>query len=211
MNKPMTRFLLPAARAAALVGALIALTAPAPATAEAWGVDAAHTQVRFSVDHFLTPVTGSFDDFEVNLIYDPAHPEKSRVTARIKTASVNTNNKMRDDHLRSGDWFEADKHPYITFESTSVRKQGANRLVALGTLSIKGEKKQVELPIALLGSRPIPGEMQAMLGGAKEVASFKAVTAVNRGDFGVGVGNWASNMVVGSDVGIEILLEAHRK
>ncbi len=52
--------------------------------------------------------------------------------------------------------------------------------------------------------------MQAMLGGSKEVASFKASTAVERGDFGIGVGSWAATMVVGSEVGIEILLEAHR-
>ena len=53
--------------------------------------------------------------------------------------------------------------------------------------------------------------MQAMLGGTKEVASFKASTAIDRGDFGVGTGNWAATMVVGGDIEIEILLEAHHK
>ncbi len=210
MHTPRSTPLVHVTRAVVLAAALLALAVPAQAGAASWSVDPAHTKVNFSVNHFFTPVTGSFEDFEVDLAYDAEQPEKSRVKARIKTASVNTGNRMRDDHLRSADWFEAEKYPYLTFESTAVRARG-NQLVALGTLTIKGKAKQVELPITVLGSQQIPGEMQAMLGGAKEVASFQAKTAVERGDFGVGVGNWASTMVVGSGVGIEILLEAHRK
>jgi polyisoprenoid-binding protein YceI len=200
----------PVPHALALAGALLALSVPIQADAPSWSVDPAHTRVNFSVNHFFTPVTGSFEDFDVELVYDAERPEKSRVKARIKTASVNTGNRMRDDHLRSADWFEAEKYPEITFESTAVRARG-NQLVALGTLSIKGKTKRVELPITVLGSQPIPGEMQAMLGGAKEVASFQAKTSLARADFGVGVGNWASSAIVGGDVGIEILLEAHRR
>lgn len=197
-------------RAVAVAGALLALAAPAQAGAGSWSVDPAHTKVNFAVNHFMTPVTGSFEDFAIDLTYDAEQPENSKVKVRIKTASVNTGNKMRDDHLRSADWFEAEKYPYMTFESTAIRARG-DQLVALGTLTIKGEAKRVELPITLLGTAPIPGGMQAILGGTKEVTSFQAKTSLARGDYGVGVGNWASNMIVGGDVGIEILLEAHRK
>ena len=210
MQTSWTRSLFRVTRAVAVVSALLALAVPAQAGTGSWTVDPAHTKVNFSVNHFMTPVTGSFEDFDIDLAYDAEHPEKSTVKARIKTASVDTGNTKRDDHLRSADWFEAEKYPYITFESTAVRAQG-NRLVAFGTLTIKGEAKKVELPITLLGTAAIPGEMQAMLGGTKEVASFQAKTSLVRGDYAVGVGSWASNMVVGSDVGIEILLEAHRK
>lgn len=181
---------------------------PAGAT---WSPDAAHTAINFSVKHFFTPVKGSFDDYEIELDYDAANPEKSTVEARIAVASVNTGNEMRDNHLRSADWFEADKHPYMTFKSTSVRTAGKNKLIASGPLTIKGASHQVELPITLLGNQMIPPPMQEMMGGAKEVASFQASTSIERGDFGVGVGNWAATMVVGGEVDIEILLEAHNK
>ena len=197
--------------AALLVVALVAsqLTATAAPTTRAWSTDRPHTEINFSVTHFFTPVTGSFEDYEIALDYNAATPEKSTVEARIKVASVNTGNEKRDNHLRSGDWFEAEKYPYITFKSTSVRKVGENRLVATGDLTIKGKSQQIELPITLLGNQMIPEQMQQMLGGTKQVASFQASTAIERSDFGVGVGSWAATMVVGGEVSIEILLEAH--
>ena len=196
-----------------LAVALIAsqVTATAAPTQAAWSTDAAHTEVNFSVKHFFTPVTGSFGEFEVDLDYNAEHPERSRVEAKINVASVSTGNEKRDNHLRSGDWFEADKHPYITFKSTSVRSAGENRLIASGPLTIKGQSHEIELPITLLGNQMIPEQMQQMLGGTKQVASFRASTAIDRGDFGVGVGNWAATMVVGGEVKIEILLEAHNQ
>jgi len=91
-----------------------------------------------------------------------------------------------------------------------VRQGGENELIAAGTLTIKGESHEVELPITLLGQQAIPEQMQAMIG-ASQVAGFKASTAINRGDYGVGTGSWAATMVVGGKVSIEILLEAHAK
>jgi polyisoprenoid-binding protein YceI len=196
--------------ALALVAAAAVVTAaPADAESSAWKVDAAHTEINFSINHFFTPVTGSFEDFEVDLDYDAENPANSSVEARIKVASVNTGNEKRDGHLRSADWFEADKHPYMTFKSTRVLAT-EDGLVAQGLLTIKGNSRPVELPIKLLGRQPIPEPMRAMLGGTTEVASFEAATAVTRKDFGVGVGNWAQTVVVGGEVEIQILLEAHQ-
>ena len=192
------------------LAAAFSLVAGSPSGAATWGVDSAHTEVNFSVKHFFTPVTGSFQDFEVVLDYDSENPEKSTVEAKIPVASIDTGNEKRDTHLRSADWFEADKYPYITFKSTSVKADG-DGLVARGLLTIKGESHEVDLPITLLGKQDIPEQMQQMLGGTTQVASFKASTAVDRSDYGVGVGSWAATMVVGGDVSIEILLEAHRK
>ncbi len=176
-----------------------------------WAFDPAHTEIKFSVNHFFTPVTGRFEEFEAALNYDPENPAGSTVEVRIPVASVNTGNAKRDDHLRTADWFEVAKYPYITFKSTSVRAAGNGQLVARGPLNIKGVSREIELPIALLGQQQIPEMMREMLGGTQEVASFKASTAVDRGDFGVGVGSWAATMVVGSEVDIEILAEAHRR
>jgi polyisoprenoid-binding protein YceI len=193
------------------LAAAISLVAGSPSEAATWGVDSAHTEVNFSVKHFFTPVSGTFEEFEVTLDYDSENPEKSIVEAKIPVASVNTGNEKRDNHLRSADWFEADKYPYITFKSTSVKATGNGQLVARGQLTIKGESREVDLPITLLGKQELPEQMQQMMGGTKEVASFQASTSIDRNDYGVGVGNWAATMVVGGDVNIEILVEAHRK
>ncbi len=197
--------------AAYLIAAMVAGGVAAQSEPTSWALDPAHTEVKFAVNHFFTPVTGKFEEFEAKLQYDPENPSKSSVEVTIPVASVNTGNSMRDDHLRTADWFEVEKHPYITFKSTSVRATDSGGLVARGPLTIKGVARQVELPIALLGRQPIPAPMQEMMGGAQEVASFQASTAVDRGDFGVGVGSWAATMVVGGEVEIEILAEAHRR
>ena len=178
-------------------------------TPAAWSADAAHTEINFSITHFFTPVTGSFGDYDISLAYNAEEPEKSTVEARIEVASVNTGNERRDAHLRSEDWFDAENHPYMTFKSTAVRQVGENLLVASGPLTIKGESREIELPITLLGTQPIPEQMREMLGGTKQVASFKATTSIDRSDFGVGVGSWAATMIVGGEVDIEILVEAH--
>lgn len=206
-----TRRIIPSLRPFEAVAVAFLLLLALPAGAETWSVDPNHTEVNFAVDHFFTPVRGSFEDFEIDLAYDPEHPENSRVSAKIAVASVDTGNQKRDDHLRSADWFEAEKHPYMTFESTEVRRVAGGRLVADGILTIKGREHRTLLPINLLGTKEIPPKMQEMLGGSKEVASFEAATTVDRGDFGVGVGSWAATAVVGGEVDVEIVLEAHRR
>lgn len=188
--------------------ALTVAATPAVAPMD-WAVDEAHTTVGFSVKHFFTPVDGQFDDFEIDLQYDPETPSQSSVSARIAVASVNTNNERRDGHLMSADFFEAEAHPWITFESTTVRAEGVDRLVATGDLTIKGITRQVEMPITLLGIQDIPADMRDMLGGAQRIASFEAGLTIDRGDFDVGTGSWAATLVVGGEVDIDIAVEAH--
>jgi polyisoprenoid-binding protein YceI len=99
----------------------------------------------------------------------------------------------------------------MTFKSTSVKKISDTELVATGPLTIKGTSQDVELKITHLGTKELPAELQQMMGGSKKVASFTAATSIDRGDFGVGVGNFAATLVVGGTVDIEILVEAHYK
>lgn len=185
-----------------------------PALAEtsepvAWRVDPNHSQVGFTVNHFFTPVSGTFDELEADLQYDPQNPEASRVTVKIPVASVDTRNDRRDNHLRSPDFFEAETYPYITFESEGVKANGDERLAVTGTLTIKGEPRRVTLPVEVLGIKEFSAEMAERMG-ATQVASFRAELAIDRTDYGVGVGNWASDAVVGKPVTIEILIEAKR-
>lgn len=210
---------LPLLTALALVAlAVLGLTRAAAAAATSgagaspsWAVDPAHTKVGFTVNHFFTPVQGAFGEPEVTLVFDRHNPANSRVSVRIPVASIDTGNDKRDAHLRSGDWFEADKHPYLSFESTSVRPLGEDRLLAAGRLTIKGHTREVALPIQILGVQQVPEPMQAMMMGVKEVASFRAALSIDRNDYDVGVGSWAGTAVVGDTVDIDLLVEANHK
>jgi len=179
--------------------------------AEAWNVDKSHTQIGFSVRHFFTPVTGTFQDYEIDLMFDPQAPENSSVTVTIDVASVDTNNERRDNHLRSSDFFDAETYPTMTFESASVRQVGENQFVATGPLTIKDTSREVELAIELLGIQPLPPEMQEMMGGVTQVASFQASTQIDRREYEVGVANWAQTVIVGGEVDIQIALEANQR
>ena len=177
----------------------------------AWNVDGPHTEINFSVKHFFTPVTGTFHDFEIELMFDADAPENSSVTVSIDVTSIDTKNERRDNHLRSPDFFNAEAYPKMTFESTSVRRVGPDQLLARGNLTIKDTTREIELPITVLGMKDIPTEMSEMLGGISQVAGFEAGTTIDRREFGVGVANWAQTVIVGSDVDISIALEANRR
>lgn len=195
----------------AVAVALAGLTTAAVPAAAPWNVDAPHTAVTFSVKHFFTPVKGQFDQFDIQLNYDPAAPENSSVRVDIPVASVNTGNERRDAHLKSGDFFEADANPRITFVSERVIRVSDTELVVRGPLTIKGRTRTIDLPVKILGVMDVPAEMQEMLMGVKHIASFQASLTLDRRDFGVGVGSWAATAVVGKDVTIDIAVEANRQ
>lgn len=176
-----------------------------------WNVDVPHTEINFSVKHFFTPVSGTFRDYSVDLMFDAEAPENSTVRVDIDVASIDTNNERRDNHLRSPDFFDAEKYPKMTFVSTSVRQVEPKKLMVKGDLTIKETTKEVELTIDLLGITDIPAEIQDMLGGSVRVASFAAATQVDRREFEVGVANWAQTVIVGGDVNISIALEANHQ
>ena len=202
MNTPfISRFF----RITVLTVTSLVLVASAAGAAD-WKADPNHSKVGFSINHFLTPVEGRFGEFEAQIAYDPAKPEATTIKATIQVASIDTGNDRRDGHLESADFFEAEKYPTITFESTSVEAAGEGHLVAHGNLTMKGQTKPVDLHVNVLGVQAIPEQMQEHFG--KELAAFSAKTSLDRTDFGVGVGNWAATLVVGAKVDISITIEA---
>ena len=119
--------------------ALFSSAAVSPATAPvAWNVDDAHTEINFTVTHFFTPVTGSFQDFDIDLVFDAEEISNSHVAVKIDVASIDTGKEKRDNHLLSADFFDAEAHPYITFESQDFRAAANGEFVAVGDLTIKG-------------------------------------------------------------------------
>ena len=172
--------------------------------ADTFVFDKAHSTIGFQVRHLFSKVPGKFDDFSGQIQLDEANPEQSSVEVTIKTASVDTGVKMRDDDLRSPNFFDAKKFPEIAFKSTSVKRTGENTADVTGNLSMHGVTKEVVLKVELLGKG---AGMQG-----STVSGWDAGTALKRSDFGL---SWnkviEGTQVVGDDVQIELHIEADKK
>jgi len=163
-------------------------------------LDPTHSEVTFSVKHLaISKVRGSFERFTATIVTDE-DPTKSTVEASIEVASVNTNQKDRDNHLRTNDFFKADEFPNITFVSTSVKRDGDD-ITIVGELTLRGVSKSVTLA-GEFGGIVIDGYGQSKAG-------FSASTKINRHDFGV---SWnaaleAGGFTLGDDVTINFELQ----
>ncbi|HWP44823.1 MAG TPA: YceI family protein [Blastocatellia bacterium] len=171
-----------------------------------YGVDTAHSTVGFSVPILggLSKVTGKFTDFTVNIAYDEADITKSSVRATIKTASINTGIQRRDDHLRTADFFDAEKYPEITFQSKRIEKKG-DKLFAIGDLSMHGVTKEVTLPFSISGVNK--GQS------GPPTYGFSARMPLNRIDFGISYKRRDNPAFIGDivEVQINVLTRVERK
>lgn len=112
----------------------------------AWTIDTAHSTVGFSARHMgLAKVRGQFTTFEGTIEGNPESIESAKGRFEVDLASVDTGNADRDAHLRSADFFDVEKHPKMTFESSSVTAEGGGTYKVLGDLTIRGVTKPVEL------------------------------------------------------------------
>lgn len=125
------------------------------AVAGTWGVDKPHSSINFSINHIgISEVPGRFNDFDGKVHIDSKNLAKSSVNFTIKTASIDTGVEQRDAHLRTPDFFNAEKYPEITFKSIRIA-QTASGFRALGTLSMHGVSRQIVLPFTVSG--PLKG------------------------------------------------------
>ena len=185
--------------------ALAVLALPALAKTLPQGVyhlDPAHSKVGFEVSHLvIATVDGVFREAEATLDLNP-DPRKSKITAKVSVASVDTGNAKRDKHLRSGDFFAVYKYPAMTFKSRSVKLKG-NRLTVEGDLTLRGVTKSVVF------EGKYRGTVKDGYGNEKVGASLR--TTINRKDFGVAWnGMVEAGPVVGDDVDIVLNVEAGR-
>ncbi len=195
-------------RATMLMLAGLASTA-GPATADVYAIDKDHTEVRFTWDHVgITRQGGRFRDVSGTLNFDPVTPGNSSVDVSIKVASISTGVAKLDEHLiRSGEFFDAQAFPTITFRSTSVAPSTGKTAQVTGNLSMNGVTKPVILKVRwnFSGAHPLGGINPVY----KEiyVSGFSATTQILRSDWGLS----RTVPFISDELRITIETEMHRK
>jgi len=173
------------------------------ATTTKWAVDPMHSEVQFKVKHLvISTVTGFFRTFEGSMETEGDSFENAKISFAIDIDSIDTNQSQRDGHLKSAEFFDAEKYPQITFSSTSFKTTGEEDEYTLtGDLTIKGVTKSVTL------DAEFGGAADDFYGNTK--AGFEVSGKINRKEFGLG---WdgiteAGSVVVGEDIKLMINIQ----
>lgn len=183
--------------------------APVPAVvtgggAREYAIDAVHSTVSFSVRHLVSRMSGNFREFGGTLSVDPRDLTTTRGSFSARTASIDTANEKRDGHLRSPDFFDADKWPEITFVITSVVPNGSEGAKVGGDFTMRGVTKQVEFDVRDVAFADM---------GESGVMGFTGRTVIDRDDYGM---TWnkvldIGGLALGKEVTIDIAVEAKAK
>ncbi len=162
-----------------------------------WNLDPTHSELGFKVRHLMiTNVSGSFGNFSADVETEEEDFATAKVNFSADVATVNTGNEQRDGHLKSADFFDAENHPKLTFESTKMEKVSGNDYKLHGNLSIRGTVKPVAFDVEFGGIGKDPW------GNTK--AGFSLNGKINRNDWGL---TWnapieAGGVLVSEDVKI---------
>ena len=172
-----------------------------------WQVDPNHSSFEFKIRHLtVSNVKGSFTKPNGTITIDDQDVTRLKVEVSIETASVNTGNTMRDNHLRGADFFDVAKYPEITFVSRKVTRIDTDRLKVAGDLTIHGVTREITMDV----EGPTP-EVKDTSGNFRRGAT--ATGKINRRDFGL---TWnrvldAGGVVVGDEVNIYVEVELIKK
>jgi len=192
MKNTIKRSLIAIITATLVLGSLTS----AKAAVETYNIDPVHTWVGFSIAHFFTKVPGYFSKVKGTIVVDRDHIENSTVEAVIEVASITTNTKMRDDDLRSTNFFAAAQFPSMTFKSKSWKNTGDHTYDVTGVLTMKNVAKEVVLKVTSLGFGP------GMKGAA--ISGWEAALTLDRRDFDI----TADQGMIGNKVDVLINVEA---
>ncbi len=144
-----------------------------------WEIDPTHSSVAFALRVMrVTTTRGRFKTLCGRLYVDEQHPTNSWVEAEVDAASIDTHNRLRDAHLRSGAFFAVKQYPKITFQSTQVEPVGGNDYRVSGNLTLRGVTRPITFEVAYHGQTTIAGTR----------AYLRASATLNRNEFGVGRG-----------------------
>ena len=170
-----------------------------------WKIDPAHSEINFRVKHLVvSTVRGHFDNFNATIETNKEDFSDAKIQFEADIKSINTNNEQRDTHLKSADFFDADNHPKMSFESTSVKKISESEMEVKGNFTLRGVTKEITLDVNFNGIVSGFGDVK--------VAGFEINAKLNRFDYGL---QWntlteAGGVVVSNEVKIEILAEFNR-
>jgi polyisoprenoid-binding protein YceI len=176
-------------------------TAATVLPAGTWNVDPIHSSVEFHVKHLgIATVKGVFKEFQGTL---EIGPDGALAYGTVKTASVDTREPQRDEHLRSADFFEVDKYPEIGFRSTAINPTGEDEFEIVGDLSIHGITRSITLKATLEGVEPEDPQGNTRVG-------ISASAQINRSDFEMrfNAALGSGNMVVSDKVKILVEVSA---
>lgn len=172
-----------------------------------WQIDPAHSAAHFSVRHLMiSNVRGEFSKLSGKVILDPADLTRSSVEVSLETASINTREPQRDEHLRSADFFHVANHPTMTFRSKRIEAAGPEHFKLTGDLTIRGVTKEVTFDV----EGPTPPQKDPW-GNVR--AGVTATTKINRKDFGLVYNALieGGGVMVGDEVKITIEAELLQK
>lgn len=146
----------------------------------------ASSSITFKIKNMGINTGGSISGLVADINFSKDHPEASSIEATVETATLNTDNDMRDKHIKSEDYFDAAKYPKITFKSTAIKHRSGNNYVGTFNVTIKDKTKSVDVPFTYVTS-----------GGT---AGFKGSLKIQRTDFGIG----SKGLVLANEVIIDI-------
>ncbi|HEX2534625.1 MAG TPA: YceI family protein [Chitinophagaceae bacterium] len=145
-----------------------------------WQNDDAHSQLAFTVTHLgISDVSGTFNDFDVKVTTSKPDFSDAQFELTAKIASIDTRVDQRDNHLKSPDFFDAEKYPALTFKSTGLKPAGKNQYKLTGNLTLHGVTKPVTMDLFYKGTIEHPMNKKA-------TAGFQVSGTIKRSDFGVG-------------------------
>jgi polyisoprenoid-binding protein YceI len=186
--------MIPRTLAPALI--VFGILAPGPAPAAKWVMRPAESMIALEVTYLGSPVAARFGKFSAEIEFEPSDLAHSAVSVRIDTGSFDSQSVDRDEFVKERDWFDVARFPEARFVTKSIRSVAPGHYEATADLTIRGITKEVELPFALV----IEGGVARMDGGL----------SLERGDYGVGQGDWASTKEVGGRVGVSVRVVADR-
>jgi polyisoprenoid-binding protein YceI len=178
------------------------VTASPATTTTTWNIDPVHSHVEFAVRHLMiTTVKGRFAGVDGSVRLDAADPSAVGVDVRIDAATIDTRESQRDAHLRSADFFDVERFPYLTFTATGPLVKRGGRIALTGDLTIHGVTKKVTLDVTEEGAGKDPWGGQRL--------GFSATTTIKRSDFGL---TWnqvleAGGVAVSDEVRVSIELQ----
>ncbi|MEO5998281.1 MAG: YceI family protein [Chitinophagaceae bacterium] len=162
-----------------------------------WALDPAHSEIQFKVKHLLiSTVTGEFKKFDATVETEGDDLTTAKIQLTVDIDSISTNNEQRDAHLKSGDFFEAEKHPKLTFVSDKLEKMDEEGYRLYGKLTMRGTTKDVVLKAEFGGSTVDPW--------GNTRVGFELTGKIDRQDFGVSFGmiSETGGLLLGNDVKI---------